>query len=133
MIDPPISEAEAKRAIKLLEKTKIIRRRDDGVYELTDAVITSGYEVQSVSLTNHVLNSLEQAAIALEHFPRDERNLSTVSVSISPKGYEKIVQELRAFRRRVLDIAREDADVNRAYQFNFQIFPLSKPYQGPKK
>ena len=90
-------------------------------------MITTGYQAQAVAINNHIINSLRLAENALDHFPRDQRNLSTVSVSVSPAGYNRIVEELRAFRRRILEIAHNDEGINRAYQFNFQFFPLSKP------
>ncbi|MBD3392339.1 MAG: TIGR02147 family protein [Chitinivibrionales bacterium] len=126
MVDPPVTPQEAKKAVNLLEKLGLIEKRDDGSYAVTDRMLTTGYHAQGVALSNHVLNSLRLAENALDHFPRNERNLSTVSVSVSPEGYERIVEELRAFRRKMLEIVRNDEGVNRAYQFNFQFFPLSR-------
>jgi uncharacterized protein (TIGR02147 family) len=134
MVEPPISPLEAKKAVKLLEKLGLIQQDETGTYALTDKMLTTGYHARAVVLNNHVLNSLRLAETALDHFSRDERNLSTVSVSVSPQGYNRIVEELRAFRRRMLDIARNDTDISRAYQFNFQFFPLSKKHEeGGKK
>jgi uncharacterized protein (TIGR02147 family) len=130
MVEPSISREEAQKAVQLLEKLGLIAKAQDGAYKLTDAVITTGYHAQAVSINNHVLNSLQLAQQALDYFPRNERNLSTVSVSASQSGYERMVEELRAFRKRILEIARNDEDVNRAYTFNFQVFPLSRIHKG---
>ncbi len=126
MVEPQISPLEAKKAVRLLGKLEMIQKGDDGKYTLADQLIMSGYHAQSVAINNHVINAMRLAQSALDYFPRNERNLSATSVSVSKQGYEKIVDELRALRRRVLDIAKNDEDADRAYQFNFQFFPLSR-------
>jgi uncharacterized protein (TIGR02147 family) len=133
IIDPPISLEEAQKSLALLGKLGLIKKNEDGFYRPTDAIISTGYHAQSLSITNHILNSMKLAQNALDYFPREERNLSAVSINVSPKGYETIVAELRAFRKRMLELARNDEDSNRAYQFNFQFFPLSKPFNKVEK
>jgi len=96
---------------------------------LTDTLITTGYGVQAVCINNHILNSLELAKTAIDRFKREERNFSWVALSISEKGYERIVEELRAFRRKMMSIVDQDQNPNRAYLFNFQVFPVSSKYK----
>jgi len=39
---------------------------------------------------------------------------------------------LKGFRREILELVKNDGGrVDRVYQVNFQIFPLSKHYKGP--
>jgi uncharacterized protein (TIGR02147 family) len=126
MVEPAISPQEARKAVKLLEKLGLIEKVQNESYKLTDKILSTGYHAQAVSINNHIINSLKLAEHALDNCPREERNLSTVSVNVSPEGYRRIVEELRAFRRRMLEIAGADEKINRAYQFNFQFFPLSR-------
>jgi uncharacterized protein (TIGR02147 family) len=127
MVEPQISPQEARKAVKLLEKLGLIEKIQNESYKLTDRVISTGYQAQAVAINNHIINSLRLAERALDNFPREQRNLSTVSINVSEEGYKRIVEELRAFRRRMLEIAGADEHANRAYQFNFQFFPLSRP------
>lgn len=129
LVTPPISSSEAKQAIDLLERLKLISRNESGIYTLTDALITTGYGVQSVCINNHILNTLDLAKTAIDRFNRDERNFSWVGLSVSDKGYQAIIEELRAFRRKMMSIVDQDKDPDRAYLFNFQVFPLSKRYK----
>jgi uncharacterized protein (TIGR02147 family) len=126
MIEPAISPAEAKKSIELLDQLGLIKKDPQGFYEQTDAVISTGYNHKSVSVDNFVINGMDLAREALDRFPKDERNMSWMACSVSPEGYGKILDELRSFRRRALEIAREDQKADRAYQFNFQVFPISK-------
>ncbi len=129
LVTPVITPSEARQAIELLERLNLIARNDDGIYTLTDTLITTGYGVQAVCINNHILNSLTLAETAIDRFKREERNFSWVALSISQDGYKKIVEELRASRRKMMSIVDQDQNPDRAYLFNFQVFPLSRPYK----
>lgn len=133
MVQPTVSADEAEKAVKLLLKLGLIQKRPDGGLSPTDAVISSGYEAQSVAINNFVINSLDLAKEALDRFPKGERNLSWATLNISEEKYSAIQEELRAFRRKILEIARADEKPARVYQFNFQVFPLSKTLEKGEK
>jgi uncharacterized protein (TIGR02147 family) len=125
-IEPSISPAEAQKAIELLVDLGFIKQDGNGYFRKTSAAITTGKSASSLAVNSFVLNALKLSAEAIDRFPRDERNLSWLTMSLSQESYAAIVEELRTFRRRALDIASHDPTANRVYQFNFQIFPLSK-------
>jgi uncharacterized protein (TIGR02147 family) len=131
MLVPAISSAEARGAISLLERLELIRRDGAGLYRPSEALITTGYEAQSVCINNFVFNTLALAQRAIDEIDKKERSLSWVALSVSPSGYDAIVEELRQSRRRIMDIAKNDEHPNRAYLFNVQMFPLSRPFPGP--
>ena len=126
-VSPPISMAEAKKAVDLLLKMGFIRKDKDGYFEQTDQFITTGYEAQSVAITNFLVSTLDLAREAIDRYPREQRSMSAVSFSISEEGYKAIDDRLKTFRREILEIAKADKNRDRIYHVNFQIFPLSKP------
>lgn len=128
LIIPQLSGAEVQKSLELLEELALIQKDTHGHYRKTDAVISTGYEVQALALGNFVINTMEMAKQAIDRFPKNERNLSWMTLNVSEQGFNEIQECLRAFRRQALDIAKNDADANRVYQCNFQIFPMSKPY-----
>ncbi|MGA2506263.1 MAG: TIGR02147 family protein [Chitinispirillaceae bacterium] len=132
MLSPQISASEAKHAIALLERLDLVRREVDGRYTVTDALISTGYDAQSLCINNFVLNALELSKNSMDRFDRNERNFSWVSLSVSPEGYGKIIDEIRECRRRIMTMAANDQHPDRAYLFNFQVFPLSKQYRDNK-
>jgi uncharacterized protein (TIGR02147 family) len=125
-IEPSIPPAEAQRSIELLASLGFIKKDAHGYYRKTSATITTGNSAPSLAVNSFVLNSLKLSAEAIDRFPRDERNLSWLTMSLSQESYNEVVEELRAFRRRALDIASQDSAADRVYQFNFQVFPLSR-------
>jgi uncharacterized protein (TIGR02147 family) len=127
MIDPPISEAQAKKAVLLLEKLDLIKKDENGVYRQTDTLIGAGYDVKSVAINNFQISMLDLAKESIDRFPKDERDISTLTLSFSKELYNTIHEKLKGFRRDILELVKNDANaVDRVYQVNFQIFPLSK-------
>lgn len=125
LIHPPITAQEAKRAVELLDRLGLIRRGADGAWERTDAVISAGDEISRVLLNAYQVQAMELAKHALDHLPTGTRNFSTLTLSVSGPIYAAMVEELRAFRRRILDMASRAQDPDRIYQMNFHVFPLT--------
>jgi uncharacterized protein (TIGR02147 family) len=80
-----------------------------------------------LTINTFLFNSLRLAENALGRFKKDERTFSCLTMGISEQGYREILQELREFRRKIMNIANNDT-ANRIYQFGFQLFPLSNKY-----
>jgi uncharacterized protein (TIGR02147 family) len=126
-VSPSITMTEAKKSVELLLNMGFIRKNKDGYFEQTDAFITTGYEAQSVAITNFLVSTIDLAKQAIDRYPREQRSMSAVSFSISEEGYKAIDERLKTFRREILEIAKADKNSDRIYHVNFQIFPLSKP------
>ncbi|MBD3239027.1 MAG: TIGR02147 family protein [Chitinivibrionales bacterium] len=125
-VRPYIKPSEAKAAVELLERLELIRRRDDGTYELTDRTVTSYPDVPLVAVHNFQLATMELAKESIDRFPREKRSISTLTLSLSADAYKRIEQKLSSFRREMLDLVKNDPNVaDRIYQFNFQVFPLT--------
>lgn len=131
MLEPPVSTAEAQKAIRLLEELGLIRKNADGAYEKTDPVITSGYDTRSLAVNQFILETLDLAKVALDKLPRDDRSLSALTLSLPEDGYALVEEKVRNFRRELLELARNCPDPKRVIQVNFQIFPVTrKPEEG---
>jgi uncharacterized protein (TIGR02147 family) len=131
LLEPPIATSEAQKAIKLLEELKLIRRNGNGVYEKSDPIITSGYDTRSLAVNQFIIETLDLAKVALDKLPREERSLSALTLSLPEDGYALIEEKVKAFRRELLELARNCPDPKRVIQVNFQIFPVTrKPDEG---
>ena len=126
LVIPAVSATEVKRAVKKLLKLKLVLKNEDGYFRQSDAIIRADSEVASMAVNNFVLNSLDLAKKAIDDIPKSERVLSATTVTVSEETYEQMYKELRAFRKKMLHLAQQDLAPERAYQFNFQIFPVSK-------
>jgi uncharacterized protein (TIGR02147 family) len=70
--------------------------------------------------------NLERARKALRAVPRDRRDISAVTVSLSRQAAEQVRWEFRDMRKRILELAKTDEKPERIYQFNLQFFPVSE-------
>jgi uncharacterized protein (TIGR02147 family) len=125
LIRPPISIQDARKAVEVLERLGLVKPGPDGVYERTDAVISAGDEISRVLLNAYQVQAMDLAKNALENLPAGTRNFSTLTLSVSGNTYAAMVEELRAFRRRLLEMANNSQDPDRIYQMNFHVFPLT--------
>ncbi len=126
MVMPPIKPSEAQKAIAILMELGLVRETSQGVFERTDAVLTTGEGWRSVAIAKFQMSMIDLAKEAFERCSEEDRNFSTLTLSVSDPTYRRIVDNLIAFRREALELAKQDGAADRVWQFNFQIFPLSK-------
>jgi uncharacterized protein (TIGR02147 family) len=124
---PPIGVEEAREAMQLLLRLGLVRKQGNGGMAKSDAVVTSGYPVESKFLRAYQLEILDRTREALDRFPKELRNFSTLTVTLSAEEFAVLLEELRAFRGRVLEMAKRCRNPDRIYQCNFQLFPLALP------
>jgi uncharacterized protein (TIGR02147 family) len=132
LLVPPVSVAEVESSIKLLRELDMVKEDSDGYLHPANALVSTGYEASGFFVNNFLINSLRLSEKALERFPRRERNFSCLTLGISEPGFQRIQQELREFRRKVMQIAADDSS-ERIYQLGFQFFPLSHRFLKKKK
>jgi uncharacterized protein (TIGR02147 family) len=129
MLVPAITPAQARETIELLEKLGIIRRKPGGGHELVDVFITSGPEIQNMAIKSFQSSMMDIAKDALAKFPREKREISTLTLSLSEEGFREVTEAVAGFRKKLLEIAHNDRSVNGVYQINFQAFPVTRTYK----
>lgn len=69
---------------------------------------------------------LARASEAIDRVPRDEREISSITVCVSHEVMLRLKERIRDFRRELLQLAELEGKPERVVQINFQLFPLSK-------
>jgi uncharacterized protein (TIGR02147 family) len=123
---PPISSAQAKRALAVLLELGLLVRDDGGKLAQAQELV----ETPEGPLGHHVVefhrSMMAHAADALDRVPREEREISSLTLCVSSAQFEKLKEELSAFRSLLLQRYQADQDAERVVQLNFQLFPLSQ-------
>ena len=127
---PSITGAEAAKSVDLLLKLQFIERKDDGTYAKTAPSLSTGPQVRSVAIANYHRSMLQLASDSLERFDPSDRDITSLTLSLSEETRKAMIERLQQFRRELLDMAEQDEKTGRVIQINFQIFPLSRPYEG---
>ncbi|HMA65910.1 MAG TPA: DUF4423 domain-containing protein, partial [Chitinispirillaceae bacterium] len=125
MVNPPITPAQAKNSVDLLEKLDLIKKGVDGGYTISDSSLTTGKDVLSVAFQNFHISCADLAKRAIAVLPVNKRNMSGLTLGISEKTYQTICDEIQQFQTRIMEIADRDLDSDRVYQLNFHFFPTS--------
>ena len=126
MVEPSITTREAKAAIALLERLKFIEKCGDGSYLCRYQGISAYSEGRSVVLSSYAESMIDRAKYALEKLPDEERVISWAGFAVSAETFGKIKEEARSFRKRLIEMARQDNNPQRAFHLNLQVFPVSK-------
>jgi uncharacterized protein (TIGR02147 family) len=126
MVVPPIRPLQAKKSVQLLEKLGLIRKTAGGQYKVVDKLIEADREVVQHGTSLYRLESAELAKQALKRVSERRQSFSGLTLGITEACFEAIVRETDAFQDRILRMAEEDQGSDIVYQYNFQIFPVSK-------
>ncbi len=132
-LNPPISEDEAKKSIKLQEKLGFIKKNLNRYYQNSPTITTGDEVIQSMEIENYQIDTMNIAKNALNNTPAKLRDISTLTLSLSEKGFNNIKSLIQKTRKEILTEAQNDSSENRVYQVNFQLFPLTKEFKNNKR
>jgi uncharacterized protein (TIGR02147 family) len=122
---PAITVWDAKRGIRLLEKLGLIAKEKDGCHHTTNLNLTTGRKWYSRAIEIHQREMIRLAGESIERFTKQERDLSTVTISVDEKSLPEIREHINQFRSSLIKMVNSFDGRNRVYQLNIQLFPLS--------
>lgn len=126
MIVPPVLPAKVKKGIDILESLGLVVRTPDGTWAQSERSISTPSEVLSLAVTTYHKNVIALARESIERFDSTERDIRSVTLGISSAGYEEVKNRMEAFWKELLSFANTQETLDRVYQVNMQLFPLSK-------
>jgi len=125
-LDPPVPAAQVKKALLLMEELGIVSRDAKGYFRQTAKVITVDGAGGSPDLDNFRVETMRLAIEALDRHPRETRDVSTLTATLSAESVEKAKAAVKSLRQYVLGLAEQDEAVDRVYQLNVQFFPMTR-------
>jgi uncharacterized protein (TIGR02147 family) len=132
LLEPTITESEARKAVKNMLKLGMLHKDPRGRIVQSTRFITTGDEVRSYYVRSYHETMMKAAFKSQDRFEPAVRDVSSLTVSISDTGFRKIKSEIQQFRKHLLEIVREDCNPSNVYQVNFQLFPLTNPKKTKK-
>ncbi|MBN1601985.1 MAG: TIGR02147 family protein [Chitinispirillaceae bacterium] len=125
MLKPAISARKVSEAVKTLERLGFIEKKENR-YIQCDPIITTGDEVRSLAISNFHIQNLVLAMSSIDTVPSSERDISCLVLGLSDESFGLVKNEIKKFRKKLLDIAASEKKVNRVYHINFQALPVSE-------
>ncbi len=127
---PKVPIEQLRRALSTLDELGLLSRKGSGAYTVKERFITSGLDIPQVVINRVLMQFMDLARMAVDAFPKNQRSLSTLTMSVSEKGYEKIREKIDRFRGEILSMVNEeDEDIDRVYHLNVHLFPVTRPYR----
>jgi uncharacterized protein (TIGR02147 family) len=123
---PALSAKKAEESARLMEGLGMIRRTASGSYELNERFVSTGDAWSANAIREYQLQCLQRAADALVTLPKEERDISTASLTLPASEMPVLQERVRAFRQSLLKWSAGFAECDTAYQVNIQIFPIAK-------
>ncbi len=132
-LDPAITVQQAEQSVALLESLGLVAKDAAGRYKATHKTLTTGTPILPLAITKFHLGTLELATRCLDEVPKEERDLSCLTLGISRKTLDRIKQKLKRFRSELLKLAEADEEADTVYHLNLHMFPLTKreKQEGP--
>ena len=130
---PEITAAEVSETLGFLIKANLLKKDEKGNYEQTEKSVTAGMTDATPVVIRGMHRQMGEFALeAIEGVSQDERHFSGLTLGITRGAYEEIVQEIAAFRKRIVAIATREDDTDEVYRLNVQFFPMTKKSDGKK-
>lgn len=122
---PAITADQARESISLLEEIGLVRKDANGFWKPTEAVLTFGDGWSSVAVRQFQIHTFAMARQALEDVPVDERDVSTLTLSLGENTFREIRSRLALVRQEILSLARSERSPDRVCQMNLALFPVT--------
>jgi uncharacterized protein (TIGR02147 family) len=122
---PAISPANARSALGVLGKLGLLKRDANGRLVQSEPLVETPDGPLGHQVVEFHRAMMAHAAEALDRVPRDEREISALTLCISAVQLKELKKELGQLREDLLQRYQADEQAERVVQVNFQMFPLS--------
>ncbi|MCK6546228.1 TIGR02147 family protein [Myxococcota bacterium] len=128
---PQVRPNEVKTALQLLEQVGLIVRDETGRLRPQSSKISTGPRVRSLAVRNYHRAMLEVASGTLDGVAVEDRDVTSLTLTLTRAQYEEVRARIERFRRELLDLAEDarpavDDASSEVFQVGFQLFPLTR-------
>ena len=128
-----VSALDVRKSLQFLERAGFIRQTRENTYEQTEKNVSGSKEGLPIAIRSMHREMGRLAIDSLDKFSSDERNVTGLTMGVNREGYERIVEELTACRKRIIAICSECSELTQVYRLNLQLFPLSRDVKGKEE
>ena len=128
---PSVLVSDVQQSLNLLLSLGYIKL-DEHTKKLvpSEKVVSTGPEVTGAEVMSYHSQMIDLAKEAVNQVEPQDRNVSSVTISISRTRQEQIKSKIESLRQEILDLASENSDHEDVVQVNIQMFPLTKTKKG---
>ena len=135
---PRVKPASISRALEQLLQLGLLVRDAKGRLRPAERTLSTGAEVRSLAVRNFHRRMLELAIESLDKIPKEERNITSVTVTLDPRRYQRVLELLSKLRQEVLAAEREALPPDptgpapvQVYQLTLSLIPMTQEVTTP--
>jgi len=123
---PNITTSQAKKALAELVQLGLLVPSKKGSLVKAVASVRTTDEVASSAIAQWHREMIRMGAESIDLFPRDKRDISSITCAMSLSTAQKMKEKIQKFRKEMMDLASQDPSPHMVYQLNFQFFPQAE-------
>lgn len=124
LLEPAISADEARHALKVLLDLDLIEPRGE-LYSQKNSILHTREELRSQAIKAYQRETMGLAADALDRIDPSRRHITTLTMGLDDRRWHSIRKLTQEYRQKLIEIGSEEGPVDRVYQVNIQVFPLT--------
>jgi uncharacterized protein (TIGR02147 family) len=128
---PRVTVQDIKDSLELLHELELIVN-EGGKWLVREPAITSGGHWRISAVRQYQRETILLGADSLETIPREERDISSLTLTLSQSDLPALRAKAEAFRSELTQMALAATESDRVMQINIQIFPMARsPKENP--
>jgi uncharacterized protein (TIGR02147 family) len=122
---PQVGEAEIEKSLDLLLELGLVKKASSGRLVLSEAHLNAGGAEMTQAVRGFQRQILSLASESLERFPKEQRDLSTLTFAVNHATFVEIREMLREFRQQLQKLVEDSPRPDRVMQLSIAFFPLA--------
>lgn len=123
---PPLPGRQAKASLELMQRLDLVAKDAQGMLKPKQTLLRKDPAFKALNIHRYLGAFMRLGIEALTRFPKEERDVSCLTLALSEEAIAEAKQELDALRKRLLEKAAKETRPTKVVQCNLQFFPLSK-------
>jgi len=122
----PLTAEETRQSVELLERLGLVVKDSQGVFQAVDKVLSSGDGWMSEAVAAFQRETIQLSLELLDAIPRQDRDISTLTIPMSSKHLNDLRLKVRDFRQQLIQWVQTLEHEDSVYQINMQVFPVAQ-------
>jgi len=128
LLIPQISGAQFRFAVNVLEGLGLVIANGKK-YQCNAEHIWVESPIKSLAIRKFQKDSALLAADSMENAPKDQRNISTMTIGTTQKGFIKIQKLISQLQNEIVSIVEQESKIEQVFNLNVQLYPVSKSFR----
>lgn len=129
-IRPAATAQDVAGSLELLLDLGLVESDENGILRRKESLLSTGGDWKSEAVRGFQNSILQLSSKALHEIPKEERDISTVTFSVSHERMRRIRSRIREMREEILALVRTDPNPQEVFHLAISLFPATTPAPG---